>query len=75
MSSKTQLKVNSPNVKYSDDFIEVNYEYQTSHVERMNTGGFNVSKIDKELFLLRAVSLNIRVKLVKIEFRIIRILV
>lgn len=75
MSSKSQLKVNSPNVKYSDDFIEVNYEYQTSHVERMNTGGFNVSKIDKELFLLRAVSLNIRVKLVKIEFRIIRILV
>lgn len=59
MSSKSQLKVNSPNVKYSDDFIEVNYEYQTSHVERINTGGFNVSKIDKELFLLRAVSLNI----------------
>lgn len=32
MASNTQIKVNSPNVKYTDDHITVDYDYSTANV-------------------------------------------
>lgn len=35
-----QIKIISPNVQYSDEYIEVDYQYATSHVQRR---GHNIS--------------------------------
>lgn len=36
MASNNQIKVNSPNVKYSDDYISVDYEYTTANVGKLD---------------------------------------
>lgn len=33
MASKGVFLVNSPNIKYNNDFIEADYDYQTTKVE------------------------------------------
>lgn len=36
MASNNQIKVNSPNVKYSDEYISVDYEYTTTNVGNLD---------------------------------------
>lgn len=42
MAFKNQIKVNSSNVRYTNDFIEVNYDYPITTVKKDNDV-FNVS--------------------------------
>lgn len=35
-TTNTTIKVNSPNVKYTDEFITVDYDYATTNVGRFN---------------------------------------
>lgn len=43
-NQQEQLRVNSSNVHYSDEFIEVDYQYSTSHVKKQGNI-VNVSRI------------------------------
>ena len=36
MASTSDIKINSPNVKYSDEYIEVNYDYETTNVRKQD---------------------------------------
>lgn len=37
------VRVNSPNVKYTEEFIEAKYEYQTTKIESAEESGIVVS--------------------------------
>lgn len=43
INSNTSVKVISPSVKYTDDFIEADYEYSTSKVKTESNGEVIVS--------------------------------
>lgn len=49
--AKCNLKVNSPNVQYSDDYINVYYNYNTTKVQKQGDV-VNVSQISFPLFYL-----------------------
>ena len=51
MSANNNIKIISPHIKYTDDFIDVNYNYSSTNVKKQN-GNIYVSKIDEWIFLL-----------------------